>query len=156
MCSESVGSWNFEILVEDSDTGGPSSVTVSWDRIRICFSYLILWALCERNNEGEAESIISFLLFLAFSQLNLSRKFELTIFPSYFRKCQAFFANIFNSWGKTIIWLVFLSVSTIWTVKYCTKNLHFQCRISVSLFMIFYSLSSCPFPARLAVFYCPP
>ena len=30
LCSESMWSWNFEILVEDySDTGSPSSITVS-------------------------------------------------------------------------------------------------------------------------------
>ena len=29
LCSESVGSQNFEILVDDSDSGDPSSITVS-------------------------------------------------------------------------------------------------------------------------------
>ena len=67
----------------DSDTGGPILITVSWDRTRICFSNLILRTLCEKkSNEGEAESIIFIIVFLVFSQLNLSWKFKLTTFPS--------------------------------------------------------------------------
>ena len=36
MYSESVGAWNFEILVEDSDIGGSSSIAV---RIEWLFSF---------------------------------------------------------------------------------------------------------------------
>ena len=30
LCSESMGAWNFEIIVEDSDDGSPSSIAVNW------------------------------------------------------------------------------------------------------------------------------
>ena len=55
---------------------------------------------------------------------------------------------LFLTWVKIVIRLVFLSVNTVWRDKYCTKNLHFQSLISFSLFVIFYSLSSYPLPAR--------
>ena len=47
-----------------------------------------------------------------------------------------------------VIGLVFLFFSTIGTVKYCTKALHFQILIFFFLYIIFYSLSSRPLPAR--------
>ena len=46
------------MLVEDSDTGSPSSITISLDRILICFSNLTLRTLCEKTSEGETESTI--------------------------------------------------------------------------------------------------
>ena len=55
-----------------------------------------------------------FLFFLAFSQLNISLKFELTIFPLSLSKVFSFFVIVFNDWGKTVNRVVFLSVSTIW------------------------------------------
>ena len=67
LCLESVGSQNFEILVEDFDIGGPNSIIVSYERIRIFFSNLILWTLlCDKTDEGEAESIICILVFSSF------------------------------------------------------------------------------------------
>ena len=58
LCSESVGAWNFEILVEDSDTGGLSSIAV---QIEWLFTIIVPIPICEfclKNDEGEAESII--------------------------------------------------------------------------------------------------
>ena len=46
------------MLVEDSDTGSPSSITITLDRILICFSNLILRTKCEKTSEGETESTI--------------------------------------------------------------------------------------------------
>ena len=54
---------------------------------------------------------------------------------------QAFFAIIFNNWGKTVIRLVFLFVSTIWTGKYCTKTFIFRFLFLFYFVIIFYSLS---------------
>ena len=56
LCSESVGAWNFEILVEDSDTDGPSSIAF----LRECLFtiFIPICELCLKNDEGEAESII--------------------------------------------------------------------------------------------------
>ena len=48
-------------LVANSDTGDPSSIAISEDRICICFSNLILWNLCEKTT---------------LCQLNISWKFE--------------------------------------------------------------------------------
>ena len=103
--------------------------------------------------EGRQKALFWFLLLLlvAFSQLNFPWKFELTTFPFSLRKFQAFFAIIFNNRGKTVIRLVFLSVSMIWTVKYCTKTWHIQILIYLFIFfhfvIIFYSLSSRQLPA---------
>ena len=89
-----------------------------------------------------------FLFFLAFSQLNISWKFELPLFLSHFWKFQVFFAIIFSIRGKTVIRFVFLSVSTSWTVKYCTKTWHFQILFLFHFVIIFYNLSSHPLHAR--------
>ena len=56
LCLESVGAWNLEILLEDSDTGGPSSIAVQ----RECL-FTIFIPICKlylKNDEGEGESII--------------------------------------------------------------------------------------------------
>ena len=56
LCSESAGAQNFEILVEDSDTGAPSSVLLGWNT-HLLFNFAIVnfvW----KANEGEAESIV--------------------------------------------------------------------------------------------------
>ena len=74
---ESVRPQNFETLVQDSDTGGPNSNTVSQDRIRICFSKLIVRTLYEKTNEGETKNIIfvlalflsSFILIISFLKI---------------------------------------------------------------------------------------
>ena len=88
----------------------------------------------------------------SFTFLNLCQKF----FPSHFRKFQAFFAIVFNNWGKTVIRLVFFSVSTIWTVKYNTKSFNFQIFIYFSL--CYYLLQSLFLPASCsaAIFNYPP
>ena len=52
-----MGAWNIEILVEDSDTGGPSSIAV-WIECLFSFQFCyvnFMW----KTNEGEAESIIN-------------------------------------------------------------------------------------------------
>ena len=57
-CSEAVGAWNFEILVEDSDTAGPSSIAVLIESFFTIFVPILICELCLKNDEGEAESII--------------------------------------------------------------------------------------------------
>ena len=65
LCSESAGAWNFEILVEDSDTGGPSSIAVRIECLRLSFQFQyvnFVWktmmgrqkALLNKRDEGEA------------------------------------------------------------------------------------------------------
>ena len=115
----------------------PTHLFFFWNTpIRICFSNLTLWTLCEKTDERETGSIIFilvslfslvsiFLFFLAFSQLNLSCKLKASTFPSNFWTFQSFFGIIFNTWGKPVIRLAFLSISTNGTVKYCTKSLAF-------------------------------
>ena len=51
-----MGALNFEILVEDSDTGGPSSIVVQRECLFTIF--IPTCELCLKNDEGEAESII--------------------------------------------------------------------------------------------------
>ena len=92
--------------------------------------------------KGRQKAIFSFLFFIAFFQLNLClNHFSLLTF----RKSQAFFAIIFNNWGKTV---VFLSVSTIWTVKYSQKLGIFKFLFLFHFVVVFYTLSSYPLPAR--------
>ena len=56
LCSESVGTWNVQILVEDSDTGGMSSITI---QIECLFAFQFWYVnFVYKTNEGEAESII--------------------------------------------------------------------------------------------------
>ena len=91
--------------------------------MHICISSLnlILWNLCEKINEGEAESFLTLVLVLS---RFLSDKYFLRIYAS--RLVSSLFIIIFNDWEKTVIRLVFLYVRAIWTVKYCTKTWHFQ------------------------------
>ena len=50
LCSESVGALDFKILVEDSDTGGPGSVTV---RMEYLFAFQFWYCeLCVENRWG--------------------------------------------------------------------------------------------------------
>ena len=59
LSSESAGAWNFEILVEDSGTGGPSSIAVQIESFFAIFVQIPICELClKRWDEGEAESII--------------------------------------------------------------------------------------------------
>ena len=58
LCSEAVGAWHFEILVEDSDTAGPSSIAVPIESFFTIFVPILICELCLKNDEGEAESII--------------------------------------------------------------------------------------------------
>ena len=58
LCSESAGAWNFETLVEDSDTGSPSLIAVQIESFFTIFVPIPIYELCLKNNEGEAESII--------------------------------------------------------------------------------------------------
>ena len=74
---------------------GPSLIgNIIWNRIRICFPNLILWTLCGKADERETESIILILVFVLssfLSNLNLSWKFELTIFPFSLSKVSSLF-----------------------------------------------------------------
>ena len=106
-----------------------------------------------KNNEGEAESIILILIISSF----LSVKYFLKVWANgfsllTFERTKPFFDIIFNNWGKTVIRPAFLSASTIWRVKYCTKICIFKVLLFFSLFIIFCSLSSCPLLARPLVF----
>ena len=94
-----------------------------------------------------------FLFFIVFCLLNIFWK---PFFLSHYPKFQAFFAIIFNILGKTVIRLAFFSVTTIWTVKYCTKTWHFQIFISFSLsYYLFQSIFTPDFCSTV-VFNCPP
>ena len=103
--------------------------------------------MCEKTYDWEVESIILILALVLssfFSKLSLSWKFELTTFSFSLSKVSSFF----NKWEKTVIRVVFLSVSTFWIVN-CTKTRHFQIFISFSFCYYLYSLSSRPPPASL-------
>ena len=52
LCLESVGAWNFEILVEDSDTGGPISIAVRIESFFTIFVPIPIYELCLKNDEG--------------------------------------------------------------------------------------------------------
>ena len=56
--SESVEAWNFEILVEDSNTGGLSSIAVRIESWFTIFIPIPICELCLKNDVEEAESII--------------------------------------------------------------------------------------------------
>ena len=62
-----MGASNFEILVEDSDTGRPSSITV---RILICFSNSDIVKFVWKADEREEESIVllNFVLWQCFNR----------------------------------------------------------------------------------------
>ena len=53
-----MGAWNFEILAEDSDTSGPSSIAVRMESLFTIFVPIPICKLCLENDEGEAKSII--------------------------------------------------------------------------------------------------
>ena len=60
--SESVGTWNLEILLEDSDT---SSLDYSFDRILICLSILICELCVEKRWRGDRKQyFVNFCFFL--------------------------------------------------------------------------------------------
>ena len=58
LCSESMGAWNFQILVENFDTGGPSSIAFRIESLFTIFVPIQICKLCLKNDETEAESII--------------------------------------------------------------------------------------------------
>ena len=88
--------------------------------------------MCEEQTRESQKTFSCFLFFLAFSHLHFPANLSISLFPSHFRKFQAFFT------------------STIWRVKYCTKTWHFQILISFSLCSYQYciNLSSRPLPAQ--------
>ena len=96
---------------------------------------------------GGRKHYFLFLFFLAFSQLNLSWKFGLITFSFSLSKVSSLLAINFNNWRKTVINLVFLSVSWILTVKYCQEPSIFKFLFLFHLVIIFYSLSSHPISA---------
>ena len=53
-----MGALNFEILVEDSDTDGPSSIAFRLESLFTIFVPIPICELCLKNDEGEAEIII--------------------------------------------------------------------------------------------------
>ena len=108
--------------------------------------------MCEKTNEEEAEIIIFILVLSSFLSVKSFLKiwvnhFSLLIFES-FKPSLPLFLTIE---GKRLIRLIFLSVSTIWTVKYCTKTLHFQILISFSLCYYLLQTIFSPAPVRQLV-----
>ena len=104
--------------------------------------------MCKKTDEGEAESII---FILVLSRILLVKSFlRIWAYPFSLSKVSRplYFTIIFNNWRKTVIKLVFLSVSTIWTVKYCQKLAIFKFLFLFYFVIIFYSLFSHPLPAR--------
>ena len=89
-----------------------------------------------------------FLFFLAFSQLNISHQFKLTNFPFSLSKVWSLLCHYFNNWGETVNRLVFLSVSTIWTVKFAQKLGILKFLFLICFVIIFYSLYFHPLPSR--------
>ena len=60
------------MLVEGTDTGARSKFDYRLIRIEyvgICFLSMILWILCEKTDEGEAESISLILVLVLYSFL---------------------------------------------------------------------------------------
>ena len=104
--------------------------------------------MCEKTDEGEAESII-FILDLS-KIFSIKSFLKIWTFPFSLPKVLSllYFAIIFNNWRKTVIKLVFLSVSTIWPVKYCQKLAIFIFLFLFHFVIIFCSLYSHPHPAR--------
>ena len=146
------------MLAEDPDTGSPSSITISLDRIRICFSNLILRTLCEKPVKGRQKALFWLLLlfFLVFSQLNIFWKFELTTFPFSLSKVSSIFIIIFNNWEKTVIRQSF-SMSTQFKHLNTAEKLGIFKFVNLFHFVnISYSLPSRLLPASTAVFNCPP
>ena len=68
LCSESMEASNFEILVVDSDTGGPSSITVRMEYLFYFSNSDIVNFVC-KTDEREEESIV-LLIFLLWQYLN--------------------------------------------------------------------------------------
>ena len=102
--------------------------------------------MCEKTNEREAESIIFILVFSSF----LSVKSFLNIWVIHFSllTIESFKHSFtFSNWVKTVIRIIFLSVSMTWTVKYCQKLAIFKFLFLFHFVIIFYSLSSNPLPA---------
>ena len=53
-----MGARNYEILVEDSDTAGPSSIAVPIEFFFTISVPIPICELCLKNDEGEAERIL--------------------------------------------------------------------------------------------------
>ena len=129
-------------------------------RIEYVFVFQIWYCeLCMQKPKKERQKALFwflFLFFLAFFQLNISWKFELTTLPFSFLKSFKTSLPLFLTIEQNRVnRLVFLSVSTIWIVKYCTKTWHFQILIYFSLC---YYLSQSVFSSGsflTAVFICP-
>ena len=52
-----MGAWNFEILVEDSDNGGPSSIAVQRECLFTIF--IPICELCLKNDEGRQKALLN-------------------------------------------------------------------------------------------------
>ena len=121
-------------------------------RIEHVFAFQIWYCeLCVKADEGEAKSIIFILFLSSFFSVKSFLKICANHFSHLtfvFLKFQAFFVIIFNNWGKTVIRLFFLSVSTISTVKYCRKLAIFKFLFLFHFVRISYSLSSHLLPAQ--------
>ena len=70
LCSESVGAENFEILVEDSDTGSPSSITVSMNYL-FAFQFWCCELYMKDWWEGERKHYFVNFCFLAVSESSM-------------------------------------------------------------------------------------
>ena len=140
-------------------------VQLSFVRIEYIFTFQIWYCelFVKKLIKGRQKALFSFLFFLAFSQLNLSWKFELTNFPFSLSKVSSVLCHYLNNLGKTVIKLVFLSVSVIWTVKYCQKLAIFKFFFFFFFFSFFFSLCYhllhpifSPASCTTTVFNCPP
>ena len=82
-CSKSVRSWSFEILVEDSNTGSPSTVTVRMEYL-ICFSILIVNFVWKSDERGVGVQKALFVLLILFfgGAKSYSGPAEITSFSS--------------------------------------------------------------------------
>ena len=129
--SEAVGTSNFVVLVEDSDTGGPSSITV---RIKYLFAFQI-WCceLCVENQWGGYRKHY-FFFFLSFEgALNVvgwrlvgwCRKFHLrpAAIPSF---CSWFFRKLvrLNPWVQGKYLAIQPSLVTAWLLAIFASPIH--------------------------------
>ena len=105
--------------------------------------------MCEKTDEGEVVSI-TFILVLS-RILSITSFLKIWAFISSLSKVSSllYFAIIFNNWRKTVIKSVFLSVSTIWLIKYCQNLAIFKFLFLFHFVIIFYSPFSHPLPAQL-------
>ena len=117
-----------------------------YDRIRICFSNLILWALCEKTDEGKAESIILILVLVLSSSVSV-KSFTFESFKPFL----SLFLTIEGKWQ--------LDLSFSLSARFQQLNAAQKLSIFKFLFLFYFvdllhSIS--PVSCSTAVFNCPP